>query len=457
VLHRDVAPGNVLVHEGGFVLADFGVARVAVGHTATTTALGTPGYAPPEAWDGTGWDPRADAYGLGGVLYFAATGEAPFGAQAGLTAIQQQLDGAHVPLAERRPDLSPELCRTVDALLHPEAGRRLDVSGALAGAPPPAGVGSVRPPLQWSQVGPALSLLALVALGWFQDLGGFLLATLIDGHAIPKPDIFEMTQGVSALLLLPLCLVPAIAGAIRGRRDAERRQAPWIGIAVLASVNLLYAMAAGVILPEMGMRGTADMFGTMMFHLGAFVPISALVLLLTRPWQGLRAAAAPAPPVAGPEARAHAALDALSAALADAPAAVRVDLSERVRTLRAEVDALAAELPRLATDRAALDVDPAALARLEARLSRARTLGEDGAAALAASLAAREATLAEAEALDARRTRALARLLEIGGGARRARRDLQRGDAAPGDALAELEAGARAARAARAEVSGAPR
>ena len=246
VLHRDVTPGNVLIRDGAFVLADFGVARVAVGHTASTTALGTPGYAPPEAWDGTGWDPRADAYGLGGVLYFAATGAAPFGGQAGLSAIQQQLDGAHVPLGRRRPELDRALCATVDALLHPEPARRLGVPAALGGGPPPPAPPAGRPPLQWAQVGTPTTRLLLVALGWFQDLGGFLLTTAIDGHAIPKPDIFEMTQGVSALALLPLCLLPAIGGALRGRRDRVKRHAPWIGIAALAVLDLTYAMAAGV-------------------------------------------------------------------------------------------------------------------------------------------------------------------------------------------------------------------
>ncbi len=434
VLHRDVSPGNVLLDGDRFRLADFGVARVAAGHTATTSALGTPGYAPPEAWDGAGWDPRADAWSLGAVLWFAATGGPPFGGATALEAVERQLRGERPALATLRPDLPPDLVARVEALLEPDVGARASVSDAL-GAAPLARPEAARPGPRWqlTQVGAAVSVALLAGVGWFQDLGGFLLSIVLDGHAIPKPDVFEMSQGVAALLLLPLALVPAVLGGFAGRHDPERRLAPWLGIVALAVVDLLYSLLAGVVLPQLNMRGTADLFGTMLFHQGLFLPILAAVVLTTRPWTALRAPEAAAPRLvedAGLASRARGALDRLAATLADAPDVVRVDLSEPLAALREEVAALGEEAARLDEERAALDADPAALARLEARLRRARALSDDGADALAEALTAREAAVARAEAVDARRTAIAARLLAVRAGvgeaAERVRADPER-------------------------------
>ncbi len=71
VLHRDVAPGNVLLTaDGEPLLADFGVARAAGVH-------GTPGYVDPAVLRGTAPDARSDVYGLARLLEHALTGRPP--------------------------------------------------------------------------------------------------------------------------------------------------------------------------------------------------------------------------------------------------------------------------------------------------------------------------------------------------------------------------------------------
>jgi TolB-like protein len=82
VLHRDVKPDNILLHEGHALLADFGVARAAGDGLRTDSglAVGTAAYASPEQAAGSrGLDERSDVYGLGCVLYEMLAGPAPRG------------------------------------------------------------------------------------------------------------------------------------------------------------------------------------------------------------------------------------------------------------------------------------------------------------------------------------------------------------------------------------------
>ena len=81
VVHRDVAPGNLMVTAGDEVkVLDFGIARAARGSArpGSGTTRGTVAYVAPEQLSGHTPDHRADIYGLGAVLYELATGRAPF-------------------------------------------------------------------------------------------------------------------------------------------------------------------------------------------------------------------------------------------------------------------------------------------------------------------------------------------------------------------------------------------
>ena len=132
VVHRDVKPENILLSDGGAVVADFGIAKAisasrgsdgegdagrASTLTTAGTSLGTPAYMAPEQATGDTVDHRADLYSLGVVGYEMLSGRAPF---EGRTA--QQLMGAHAtetpePIARRRASVPPRLGALVMQLL----------------------------------------------------------------------------------------------------------------------------------------------------------------------------------------------------------------------------------------------------------------------------------------------------------------------------------------------------
>ena len=80
VIHRDLKPENVLLHEGKWKIADFGIARFIEESTSDRTLRGclSPLYAAPEQWELKPCNHATDIYALGCIAHFLLSGKPPF-------------------------------------------------------------------------------------------------------------------------------------------------------------------------------------------------------------------------------------------------------------------------------------------------------------------------------------------------------------------------------------------
>jgi serine/threonine-protein kinase len=151
VIHRDIKPGNVLVHEPSDTVkvADFGLARLGEAFRSRTGIVaGTPGYMSPEQLAEGVIGPHSDLYALGVLLFELLTSRLPFEASS-LGRLLQQVASATAPrVTEQRPDVPAAVADLVAQLLDRridhrprEAGDVADRLARLQADPPPSAAG----------------------------------------------------------------------------------------------------------------------------------------------------------------------------------------------------------------------------------------------------------------------------------------------------------------------------
>jgi len=130
VIHRDVKPENILLHNGTALVADFGIAlavsaATAPRLTAPGSSLGTPEYMSPEqATENGPIDARSDIYALGTVLYEMLAGETPFTGASATAIIAKRAAMSAPSVRVLRPAVSASLDAAVSRALAREPADR---------------------------------------------------------------------------------------------------------------------------------------------------------------------------------------------------------------------------------------------------------------------------------------------------------------------------------------------
>jgi eukaryotic-like serine/threonine-protein kinase len=162
IVHRDIKPANIIIgsKDKRAHLVDFGIARADVAKNAKkkqTSALGTPGYAPPEQYQGNA-DGRSDLYALGATLHHIMTNRdprnyAPFSypparsVNPKLTADTERMLARATNIdINKRYQTAAEMKHDIDEILARRFSTPADTSSYMLGTSGP--ISAVRPPIQ---------------------------------------------------------------------------------------------------------------------------------------------------------------------------------------------------------------------------------------------------------------------------------------------------------------------
>ena len=125
IVHRDIKPANIIVgsKDKRAHLVDFGIARadeVKNIKRKQTSALGTPGYAPPEQYQGNA-DPRSDLYALGATMHHLLTNHDP----------RNHQPFSYPSIRSLNPQVSPETERLITKAVNNDTTQRYQSAMAM--------------------------------------------------------------------------------------------------------------------------------------------------------------------------------------------------------------------------------------------------------------------------------------------------------------------------------------
>jgi serine/threonine-protein kinase len=201
-VHRDLKPGNLLLHciDGRIVakVADFGIVKPHRPEdrrfTHVGTMMGTPPYMSPEQFeDSATVDARADVWALGVVLYELVTGRRPFDGEGTAALYAQICAGRYEPLA----GVPARMAEAIEGALRPKREDRWADAAALLDA--------------WRGPRPDDAV-----MGWRPETVAFARSMAPVMPTAPRPPAPAPAPYVGMALMGALATMSVVVGAVLG-------------------------------------------------------------------------------------------------------------------------------------------------------------------------------------------------------------------------------------------------
>ncbi len=139
-VHRDIKPGNILIHKGSARVADFGMSKSfqlagLSGMSITGNSSGTPVFMPPEQIINFKYvKPVSDVFSIGATIYYLLTGAFPFDFPQKRDPMDVILNDDVVPIRKRLPAIPKPLAAAIDRAVTKKDKARFADAGELLAA-----------------------------------------------------------------------------------------------------------------------------------------------------------------------------------------------------------------------------------------------------------------------------------------------------------------------------------